>query len=108
MDPERADRDLTNSRPDIGLGLAESLRVRGSGLNNNNSLSNVDIPTLKENLEDDFKYLANRIGALELVSYFSLLLSLSIPEANSFSSLNSWFNRLKLQLDHSIERKKCF
>ncbi|GAA6062083.1 hypothetical protein JCM10212_006506 [Sporobolomyces blumeae] len=58
LDPERVDP----ARPDVGLGLADTLKARSNQLN----VSQFDMPTLRENLADDFGRLADRLNALEL------------------------------------------
>ncbi|GAA5875841.1 hypothetical protein JCM16303_004016 [Sporobolomyces ruberrimus] len=59
LDPERVD----SSRPDVGLGLADTLKARN---NNNVNFSAFDVPTLRENLAYDFRRLSDKLTGLEL------------------------------------------
>ncbi|GAA5922074.1 uncharacterized protein JCM15063_003177 [Sporobolomyces koalae] len=58
LDPERVD----SSRPDVGLGLADTLKARSNQIN----LSSFDVPTLRENLAYEFRRLSERLNGLEL------------------------------------------
>ncbi|BGP12970.1 hypothetical protein JCM10213_006609 [Rhodosporidiobolus nylandii] len=59
LDPERAERDSV--RPDVGMGLAESLRARRDPA----SVSQFDLPALRENLAEEFSRLAEKLQGLE-------------------------------------------
>ncbi|GAA5862929.1 hypothetical protein JCM1840_002329 [Sporobolomyces johnsonii] len=59
LDPERAERDA--ARTDVGLGLADTLRARRDQL----SVSQFDLPTLRETLADEFSRLADRLSSLQ-------------------------------------------
>ncbi|GAA5919036.1 hypothetical protein JCM1841_003712 [Sporobolomyces salmonicolor] len=59
LDPERAERAA--ARTDVGLGLADTLRARRDQL----SVSQFDLPTLRETLADEFSRLADRLSSLQ-------------------------------------------
>ncbi|GAA5896324.1 Nup192p [Sporobolomyces salmoneus] len=59
LDPERVD----SSRPDVGLGLADTLKARN---NNQLNISAFDMPTLRENLSYEFRRLSEKLTGLEL------------------------------------------
>lgn len=67
VDPERLERDGMSSRPDFGVGLAESLKSRS-----NRSVSVLDLPALRADLAESFRPVAERLGDLELVSRSAL------------------------------------
>lgn len=62
LDPERPESG-SSARPEFGLGLADSMRSRGT-----QSLSTFDAPTLREDIADSYKNVAERLSSLELVS----------------------------------------
>ncbi|GAA5985830.1 hypothetical protein JCM5350_006906 [Sporobolomyces pararoseus] len=59
LDPERVD----SSRPDVGLGLADTLKARN---NNQVNISAFDVPTLRENLSYEFRRLSEKLSNLDL------------------------------------------
>lgn len=59
LDPERVD----SSRPDVGLGLADTLRARNS---NQVNLSAFDVPTLRDNLSYEFRRMSEKLTNLDL------------------------------------------
>ncbi|KAI5480028.1 nuclear pore complex protein Nup205 [Pseudohyphozyma bogoriensis] len=61
VDPERQDRDGASSRPDFGLGLAESLKSRSQ-----HGVSSIDIPALRAGIAESFKPVATRLSTLSL------------------------------------------
>ncbi|BGP04990.1 hypothetical protein JCM10049v2_000792 [Rhodotorula toruloides] len=63
LDPERASQDGTG-RPDVGLGLAESLKARRDP-NAALSISQFDLPTLREDLAEDFARVADKLTGLQ-------------------------------------------
>jgi nuclear pore complex protein Nup205 len=65
LDPERVD----SSRPDVGLGLADTLKARN---NNQLNISAFDVPTLRENLSYEFRRLSEKLSNLDLVSWLFL------------------------------------
>lgn len=67
FDPERADRDLQSTRPEFGVGLAESLRARSSTAPA--SLSSFDLPSLRHSVARDFEdNIVDQLRSLQLVS----------------------------------------
>ncbi|BGP36830.1 hypothetical protein JCM10449v2_000732 [Rhodotorula kratochvilovae] len=64
LDADRASETGASSRPDVGLGLAGSLKARKDpalAL----SVSQFDLPSLREDLADDFAKLADRLTGLQ-------------------------------------------
>lgn len=67
FDPERAERDGQSSRPEFGVGLAESLRARSSTIPNR--VSSYDLPVVKESVSREFQSnIVNSLRSLEFVS----------------------------------------
>ncbi|GAA5989348.1 hypothetical protein JCM11641_002770 [Rhodosporidiobolus odoratus] len=62
LDPDRVSQD--SSRPNVGVGLAESLKARRDP----GAISQFELPTLRENVAEDFGRLAERLGGLEFTS----------------------------------------
>lgn len=62
LDPERPDRDATSIRPEFGLGLAESMKSRGTY-----TASTFDADTLREGVAEAFRSVSERLENLELV-----------------------------------------
>ncbi|GAA6005529.1 hypothetical protein JCM10207_005238 [Rhodosporidiobolus poonsookiae] len=59
LDPERADQNV--ARPDVGLGLAESLKAR-----RDNVVSSFDLPALRVEVGEEFSRLTERLAGLQL------------------------------------------
>ena len=67
FDPERADRDGQSSRPEFGVGLAESLRARSSPAPT--TVSSYDLPVVREAVARDFEdNIIDTLRSLEFVS----------------------------------------
>lgn len=82
LDPERVDA----ARPDVGLGLADTLKARN---NNSVNISAFDVPTLRENLSYEFRRLSEKVTGLNLVSFFQTALELFSQAPDPGFSLQS-------------------
>lgn len=71
LDSDRADKD-GSGRPDVGLGLAVSLKARKDPVAML-SVSQYNLPTLREDLAEEVSRLADKLNGLGFVSLSTLL-----------------------------------
>lgn len=70
LDPTRADSSASgSSRPEFGLGLAAATRSVHGG-SSNMSVAPYELAGLRESLRESWETVAERLGALEFVSFF--------------------------------------
>ena len=68
FDPDRAEREGPSTRPEFGVGLAESLRARSS-TTNSTTVASYDLPVVKEAVARDFEdNVVESLRSLEFVS----------------------------------------
>ena len=99
LDPERVDA----ARPDVGLGLADTLKARNSNAVN---ISAFDVPTLRENLSYEFRRLSEKVTGLDLVSFFQAAIEL-FPQAPDPVFLSAVSKERGTQLETTRELHWC-